>query len=261
MSTCLLKTNNLMDSVRGVTQIELKVDGQNRVVTILGELHNHGFKCSKGRNISIYDYCIEREASNKNCMFILEYNSKEKHMDRIGSEIIQEVFSGSSSKVRSKCIGLDSRQEYITRDQQSVLYNEEDSYSRIYTPNIELTKKHYIEPYISKGLPKINNPDFNIEMGLYIKEIEAEFFKLNDKSKISQLDLKWLWCRVMDYYILNEIIKKGSVDEYVIVLGENHRRNITSQLENWDDVKILKNESGKTKHNCVETNELSTKCV
>ena len=261
MSTCLLKTNNLMDSVRGVTQIELKVDGKNRIVTILGELHNHGFKCSKGKNISMYDYCVEREANNKNCMFMLEYNSKEKHMDRIGSEIIREVFSGSSNKVRSKCIGVDTRQEYITRDQQSVLYNEEISYSQIYTPNVELTKKHYIDPYTNTGLSKINNSDFNTEMALYRNEIETEFYNLNKKSKISQLDLKWVWCKVMDYDVLNEIIKKGSADEYVVVLGENHRNNITRQLEKWNSVKILKNESGKNQHDCVKTKELSTACV
>jgi len=260
MSVCNIKDKSWINSARGVTQLELTINGSPRVITIIGELHEHEFSCGEGKSMSIYDYCLSRANSNKNCRFLFEYNqSMINQIHRVGSQIIRDVFVSKPNIVREKSSGVDIRLFYLTTEQQQHLYNNTSGFFRKYKDGTGSVQEDYIEKYKKVKLndPKISQ--YTEELIQYKNKLNL-LFKGFEKSKPGISDLQWAWCKVMDYKILWEISKGDDVTEFIVVVGENHRINITNTMSNWDNCIILMDVGGLGNESCVNTNKMKKIC-
>lgn len=265
MSVCNIKQSSWINSARGVTQIELNVNGNPRLVTIIGELHQQEFDCSeKGSSMSIYEYCLERAISNPNCKFLFEYNHENTHdFRRIGSKIIQDVFTSGENQVKSRSKGIDIRLSYITMCQQQHLYNDIAGFRSKYN-NIGKIREDYVKQYQTKikenPLSDPTESSLQDDLQQYIQSIDQDFKKYT-KEIPSLMDLRWLWSRFMDYQILWEISNKlDDSNEYIIVVGENHRKNISDTITNWKSVNILTEYSNNHAGECVNIKKLKGIC-
>lgn len=250
---CKFDLNKLIDSARGISQYIITDGKREKLITVIGELHKQDFKC-KGDSLSIYEYCNLRVSQNSKCMCLLEYNDNcDYDISRIGSTIIQEVFT-STNNIRTKTIGIDSRTDFLSALTQNRLYNTDMDLEKIDI------YKEYLHPFVSNK----KTIDCNKFLKKYMNRIDEKFetcIKEHKSGNIDVSNLKWAWLMVMDYNILDQILKNEEYDEYVVVVGENHRINIHNVLTEFlkDIVTVIKNES-KVTGKCVSTNKLKKKC-
>jgi hypothetical protein len=260
---CTINTSELIQSARSVSQYKINVGGgQKRLITIIGELHEMEFECD-GNSISIYNYCLNRAKQNDKCHFMFEYGPNVVDKSRIGSKIIQDVFTSGPNKVMDRSVGIDIRLDYLTRKTQTLLYNDDVGFYSTYSNDPTKIAKDFIDTY--------NNDKFKYkcnELNLYSKKVKDEFkyskerLKSYESDVYNNIDLKWAWAMVMDGEIMTNILKPDkNINEYVIVVGENHCKNIHNVIDTWskDRVEIVSHLKHEYKK-CINTKKLKKLC-
>jgi hypothetical protein len=256
---CKINTSELIKSARSVSQYKIKnKNGIDRLVTVIGELHEMEFDCN-GTSISIYEYCLSRSTNNK-CYFMFEYHPDSVDNSRIGSNIIRDVFTSGKNNVKKHSIGIDTRIDFLTRNAQTRLYNDEYGFEKEYGDNQIKIRNDYIQPFDKNKLLHANST----ELKSYVNKLNKKFTDcdehLNNHSTI--YELKWAWAMVMDYTILEKMLRPDDdINEYVIVVGENHCKNIHDTVLTWskDVVEILSNET-RQPDTCITTKTLKKQC-
>jgi hypothetical protein len=246
--------SELIKSARSVSQYRIKMDDDSdRFVTVIGELHENEFDCD-GKSISIYEYCLQRADSNDKCHFMFEYHPDVTDKSRIGSSIIRDVFTNKSNAVESRSVGIDTRTDFISRNAQSLLYNDESGFIKKYGNNALRIKEDYI---LSYNQNKFINNSGTYEMKSYSKKLNKKFSEYIRKSP-SIDDLKWAWAMVMDYTILDKMLEPNDqINEYVVVIGENHCKNIHDTVSKWSEQRIeILSHIHREPGSCIKTDRL-----
>ena len=281
--TCVDTTpDSGIKSATNVTQFELYDDVSKKLqmlVTVVGEHHEQTFQCGGENDITIYQYLKKRAVENKRCRFLLEYHPDlpQKEIAQIGTEVIRSVFSTSekvNDLIQARVVGVDIRENYITRDGQSLLYNEDQSFKKRYIDpmDIRAITEDFVEPFDAKRLkqdfPIARNCGNRRNLEKYLGYVTEAFNALDStKQKVNDYvyDLKVAWAKVMDYVILLQICSFGKeVNEVIVVVGEFHRQNISNALKEWSNCKMITGSDYlnevKSKNNCVRKKKLKVIC-
>jgi hypothetical protein len=250
---CSISNSELIKSARSVSQYKIKK--LSRLITVIGELHDDEFDCD-GKSISIYEYCLSRALSNNKCHFMFEYHPGVTDKTRIGSNIIRDVFTVPDDTVRKRSVGVDTRTDFITRESQTLLYNDNNGFVKKYGTDTFRLKKDYVLPYKNN-----KNNSKSEEVKTYSNKLKLLFDEYN-KRLPEAIDLKWAWAKVMDCTILDKMLESDDdIDEYVLVVGENHCKNIHAVITTWslDTVEIL-NHIYRGPGSCITTSKLKKIC-
>jgi hypothetical protein len=213
----------------------------NVLVTLIGEKHEHTFKCN-APSLTISEYCAKAVNSNRNCRVILEYycgneDIKADNPTQLNSDSIKNTYKLIKKNGREKQIlPLDYRPAFLTRCGQDNLYG--DGWKKYKNP--EKIIKDFIDPFW-KGLDKFSmkNPQFYSDkvrrfLDWYYQKIcsvfeEVEMYCKNH-TNIENIKRKLFdaWKLVTDYFIIRKILKKDNlgINEYILIVGEAHRVNI-----------------------------------
>lgn len=237
--------------------------GNQKIITIIGEYHNYDFNCVNNKDIS--DYCLERVKNNSNCSILLEY-SKHDDPKTIGSTTINATYKKLvKSKKQKHIVPVDFRTLFLTVNGQSKLYDEK------WIDNKKLTKnkilKAYINPFFNKAkkILKLNPKKYSSEsyrnIYLYIFNVIAPQFNfIRDNLSSFELaplqeELRVIWNKVMDIGILIHILKKDTADEYIVIAGNRHCKNIERMLDVdfHSEFKLVHSQS-YTENKCIQLN-------
>jgi hypothetical protein len=213
----------------------------NVLVTLIGEKHEHTFKCN-APSLTISEYCAKAVDSNPNCRIILEYycggeKIKADNPTQLNSDSIKNTYIQlKKNKQEKQILPLDYRPAFLTRCGQDNLYG--DGWKKYKNP--EKIIKDFIDPFW-KGSDKfaMNNPQFYSDkvrrfLDCYYQEIcsvfeEVEMYCENHEN-IENIKRKLFdaWKLVTDYFIIRKILKQDNsdIDEYILIVGEAHRVNI-----------------------------------
>ena len=290
--TCVDKTPDTgIKSATNVNQFELYDPSSGklrRLLTIIGEHHEQTFECGGANDITIYQYLKKRVLNNDRCRFLLEYHPAlpKREVSKIGTEVIRSVFSTSdqvNGSIQDRVVGVDIRENYITRDGQSLLYNEEQSFKKQYMDDMDVSAiiKDFIVPFdvqmLEQDFPISGNCGYRRDLEKYLESLAATFRdcssslealkKTMDVKRLndSVYKLKVAWAKVMDYVILVQMCSfEKEVNEVIVVIGEFHRQNICNAMKEWSNCKMITGSCEvnqiKSKNNCVRKKNLKVIC-
>jgi hypothetical protein len=264
-----------IESATNVTQFKLTFDKsennenvKERLITIIGEYHEHSFSCPGFHTITIHEYLKQRVFDNKKCKIILEYNPilKEEEIARIGTFIIQDIYkrdSASNKEIKSRVEGCDIRSNLITRKGQTDLYNKPNLKSRYSTKEIRDT---FVKPFFDNGgASGLNSQLQNLDetakknMRKYSAKLEKMLSDFDDKKNTSVLELQKIWAGVTDFEVLKQINERGPCDEIIICIGDFHRENISKVLSSWENTeKLSGSDTISDSESCVSATSLKT---
>jgi len=233
-----------------------------KIITVIGEYHNYDFNCVNNKDIS--QYCLERVNDNKNCTILLEY-SKYDDPKTIGSKTINSTYDKLiKNKKRKHIIPVDFRTLFLKSKGQSNLYDIDWTEGKYTNDKII---KLFIDPFFkhAKRILKINPKNYSLQSytNIYhyiIKEIAPQFnFIENNIYKFQieplQKELKMIWNKVMDIGIMIHILKKNFTDEYIIIAGNRHCKNLEKMLDTTfhSEFKLIHSQS-YSENKCIELN-------
>ena len=290
--TCVDKSpDSGIESATNVNQFELYDPSSKKLrvlATFFGEYHEQTFQCGGGNDITIYQYLKKRVVDNNQCRFLLEYHPDlpVQEISKIGTDVLRSVFSTSekvNGLIRERAVGVDIRENYITRDGQSLLYNEDQAFKKRYidTMNLSAIMQDFIEPFdverLKRDFPIPRNCGYRRNLEKYLESVTAVFRdcykEFNDTKTIDDVkklndfvyNIKVAWAKVMDYVILLQICSFGKeVNEVIVVIGEFHRQNISNAMKGWSDCKMITGSDDlnhvKSENNCVRKKKLKVIC-
>jgi hypothetical protein len=230
-----------------------------RLVTFIGELHNKSFKCNKS-SLSIAEYCKNATGRNPNCRVILEYYKDDDPL-RMGSKAIRSSFRAlERTGNKNLIIPLDYRPYFLTRKGQNDLYG---GGWKTYNTHAKV-RKAFVVPFLKhKSVFELNKNNWSEEseflkiyvdnMVMYFRNIDMQ---LAEKKQLDDIREKLVkgWAIVADYFIIREILKKDdNVNEYILILGEAHIKNIKRVFNkiNINFVSQIGDYQNGKKRNCV----------
>lgn len=235
-----------------------------KIITIIGEYHNYDFNCLNNKDIS--QYCLERVKNNSKCSILLEY-SKYDDPKTIGSTTINATYNKLVKHKKEKhIVPVDFRTLFLKPQGQSQLYDTRWSSSdNKWTKNKIL--KAYINPFFNKAkkILKIDRKKYTDEsyknIYLYILNVIAPQFNfISDNLRRFEIEplqeeLRLVWNKVMDIGILIHILSKDNTDEYIVIAGNRHCKNIERMLDVdfHSDFKLLHSQS-YVENKCIELN-------
>jgi hypothetical protein len=229
-----------------------------RLVTLIGELHNKNFKCNQS-SLSISEYCKNATSRNPNCRVILEYYKDDDPL-RMGSKSIRTTFRLLESiGKKNQIIPLDYRPYFLTRKGQNDLYG---GGWKTYKTH-DKVRKAFLLPFFKNTTVFEVNKNYSQEeseflrnylnnMLIYFKNIDIELTQKKNLDDIREKLVKG-WAIVADYFIIKEIFKPNNVDEYILILGRAHIKNIERVFNNFSLnflFQISDHQIGKNR-NCV----------
>ena len=289
--TCVDKDPGGIESVTNVNQFELYDPSSKQfrlLFSVAGEHHEQTFHCGGANDITIYQYLKKRVIDNERCRFLLEYHPAlpKRDVSKIGTEVIRSVFSTSekvNGLIQDRVVGVDIRENYITRDGQSLLYNEDHAFKKRYVDPMDITAiiDDFIQPFdverLKRDFPIPRSCGYRRELEKYLESVVATFSDCyssfvalkttGDVKKINDCvyKLKVAWAQVMDYVILLQICSFGKeVNEVVAVVGEFHRQNISNAMREWSNCKMITDAGEltqvKSENNCVRKKNLKIIC-
>ena len=255
----------------------------NRLITIIGELHMKEFSCQTENEISVSKYAIDRYKQNNKTKILLEYFIG-NDPSSILSIPIQEITKEFGNKL--PVIPYDDRTWWIGYQNQLKLYYEDSKNKLFKIKDIsnEFLLNTYVKPFFEKNREegfylnkyqydekeynflKINYYNYINNQFLEIhKNLTTDFkFKKGRGNETSQKMIKRksiikilreIWKNVTDFYILREIFKKDiNTNEVIIITGEAHRKNISQILKNVfsKNYTSINTQLNKDKDNCVK---------
>lgn len=238
----------LINSVSGLSQYKIG----NKTVTIFGEYHDETSLCG-GVNVSVAEWCEDRLNKNPRASVLLEYNENMDPVDlkTYGSAIVRYTFN-RETLLRSHAKGIDIRLDYLSMDEQQLLYHGTRGFSPEFANAYNLRKSP--GPILDHSVCGKYAPCLD----LYIKKIDDMFTSHISNGHVNLLTMQWAWSFLMDYRILWEITRTDApeTDEIIAVVGENHRTNLRDILAIWG-VESINEISGS----CINANEIKTHSV
>ena len=228
----------------------------NKLITIIGEFHDSKHNCL-GNTISIPEYCLYLASETPRITFYLEVN-KGIDIERVLNGCIREVAEAlEDAGLGDRIVKYDVRKDFIGLDAQQDLYSGDEELNRVCLGNLACFKRKYIDPFFRTKTRKINGQEVNIyeldHPGLYVKggkdylentfypSMVSEFTELSrglesGNFKIRREDLilrlRKLWKNVVDYFLLEEILRKDNpADSIVVICGEFHAVTINKVLD------------------------------
>jgi hypothetical protein len=245
-----VETNFQLESTTSFSQYIFK---DIRLITLVSELHDQHFSC-KDPSLTIDQYCKMAVMRNTKCKIMLEYNQGDDPT-RIGSHAVRSTYDTLKKAGKdNQIIPFDSRMFFLTPRGQNDLYGSGFSYYD--TP--QKIEDMFIKPFYEKWN---NDPalfslhgdyDKNIceyLVNSYFTDIKHSFehatssLKTKSPQEVNKI-LKDSWKKVADFFILRDILKNDTTDEYIVVLGDSHRKNIQQILSNSFTTQ-LNNKTGK----------------
>jgi hypothetical protein len=212
-----------------------------KIITVIGEYHNYDFNCINNKDIS--QYCLERVKNNRNCSILLEY-SKYDDPKTIGSTTINSTYNKLLKHKKQKhIVPVDFRTLFLKSKGQSKLYDIKWSLETAEKWTKNKISKAYINPFFTKAktILKLNPKNYSNEsyknIYLYILNVIAPQFNfINDNLDRFELDplqeeLRQVWNKVMDIGILIHILNKDTTDEYIVIAGNRHCKNLERMLD------------------------------
>jgi hypothetical protein len=214
------------------------------LITLIGELHKETFKCDEP-SLSIAEYCRNATEHNPNCRVMLEYE-KEEDISTWSDSTIKETFDSLN---KSQIIPFDERPNIITREKQYDLYwRDWSSFDTATHGDVYVyISTWYIKPFFDKVADKdltillparYFNPVSRGNLVSYYNFLKKSFNQIQTmiKSKQSIGDIKQQlqisWAQVADFYILKKLFTvNDKINEYIVILGEYHKRNIKNFIE------------------------------
>ena len=231
-----------------------------RLITMIGELHNVKFTCG-GSSVSVAEYCMMALQRNPKCIVMLEFGLQTDPRSVNSANIVETYTLLSQSNYTSQIAPFDMRPFFLTQAIQNDLYS--DRYNRYDHKGVF---DAFISPFYTKWRenPAIFSvsPDYKPEVSRYITEqyfgdmkttfdiIVAEV-NAGIPLKDIHLKLQHAWKKVSDYFVLTMLLRIDDKDEYIILLGEQHRYNIERILTTLPDILTLGKQSNKKQSDCV----------
>lgn len=241
--------------LEGAISLSQHVYNGRKALTLIGETHTDVIKCPRPRT-TVPTLIVGSLNSNPKARALLEFPPKatEEQVMRINSpNLVESVRQAKEDGVLSQIIPVDYRDEFITTELKDILYHRPDQLRRFTDRDVY---ERLVDPFYQKYRkfdldPKLYSPAiYNYLQRTYLFDIDVgfkEFLKHlrswpDDFEKFS-LMLKHLWKKVVDYFILKEVLKNDDVNEYIILMGEEHAKNLREILK-----KVTVQLGGETQH-------------
>lgn len=161
-------------------------------------------------------------------------------------------------------IPLDYRPLFLTRKSQNRLYG--IGWKNYKIDDHELVKQIFVEPFFQKNFLFQTKYNYSSSIGLCLqnyynnlltsfKNIALQLDKKECLNKIRSV-LKQQWAFVSDYFIILELCKsQDTYNEFIIIIGEAHRKNIQVVLNTFPNnviTQIGTLQKNKSNNNCVK---------
>lgn len=269
MSVIYIESDFYLKDITTFSQYIMNLDfskGDFKLITILGEFHNLEINCDKSKNkriITVDQYLLKNNLKKK---IIIETDEEyvkttENYLGSKNMELIINIPETQKEAENIEIVYIDYRYKFLVKEAYHRLYGNPDIISIL---NLKELYKLYIDPFYLNihNLTKIENPDhysplLNNFTKFYIQQLINSFDQLRNnikdwdimgniiikaknifgietemsiKNTIIQ-DLRSLWARVSDYFVIKEFFKLDDTKEYIVLIGEYHYRNIISFLE------------------------------
>jgi hypothetical protein len=253
MSIVYVNSKKYLKDILGFSQYIFKPDPNfenYKLITILGENHIEHYECNdvSKDTISVENFILR--TPNIKTHIVLE--TLENIKDVAGSYNMQNIFKTlrQSDPLKIKNIStafLDHRYSFIDPNYLYWLYYDNDKI--ISLPN-NIIIEQYITPFFDKIATlsqyyegEIYYPLVNIMYDNYLPIVDISFSNLlkaistiwdvtdiENKKKIL-FDIKNAWVKICDFYVMREIFKVNDINEYIILIGNNHSVNINEYFK------------------------------
>jgi hypothetical protein len=242
-----------------------------KLITIIGEYHNIVFNCKEDKpTLSIDKYMFKNDLETKIILetddTALKHTSSlniNRVLDAIKPDIKgEEEIEVEIKNKNIKILLIDYRYKFLTKIAYYSLYVEDiNKTSRL---NYKDFYEMFIEPFYKKinDYLDIEDPEKYSPMlfevrDFYVKQLYNSFnqtskqieewdtmtnfnvkytnvFGIEVGKPIKQAiieDIRSLWARVSDYFVIKEFFQLDDTREYIILIGEYHYKNIKSFLD------------------------------
>lgn len=244
----------------------------NKLITLFGEYHTVEHISKKLPYYKpLSEFVGEKLQENEKSKILLEFGPYTSTPDKIGSSNINMIYK--------KTIELNLIDRIIPFDFRFNCIDIHDYFKYILIPNpyfeklpTEVIYHKFIKPFFEKNdffanelvIRSDDNPHF---MG-YLKSeyypgiyrsfhfIHQELKKIQEKEEGEILDLYFKnmdeiriailtqWMKVADFFILKSIFKTDDIDEYIILMGDSHRKHLEDVLNQF--TKLSNKKDGST---------------
>ncbi len=235
----------------------------NKLITFYGEYHTLSHN---SRRLVYYkplsDFVAEKLQENKNSKILLEFGPYTSTPDKIGSSNINMIYE------KVKELGLNDRIIPFDFRFNCIDINEYFQYILFANPHfeklpLEVIDEKFLQPFFLKEelfkeklkSEMYEDPNFlNFLENSYYKSIKGnlqfiyvDMMKRKD-PRINSNDLYFKtmedirvvilneWAKVADFFILSAIFEKNDVNEYNILLGDFHRKNLEDVFKKYDKI-------------------------
>lgn len=268
MTTIQLQKKKDQSQLGTAVNLQQYITADNqKIITIIAEYHNYNFNCLNNKEIS--EYCLEEVKDNQNCRILLEY-SKYDNPKTIGSKTINSTYNKLvKHKKENHLIPVDYRTLFLKPKGQSDLYDVHWKKSNYAVSEII---KRFIQPFYQSAIQifSIDSTHYNYKSYLNIKkyitnEIVPQFnFILKNINQLAtnlsylQTELKLIWNKVMDIGIVITILKRGKVNEFILIAGLRHCQNLKRMLNTYfkSDFRFI-HEQERTEQTCIKLEQIT----
>ena len=268
MATIKIQKKNDYSQLGTAVNLQQYITRDNKkIVTIIAEYHDYNFNCINNKDIS--QYCLEEVNNNKNCRILLEY-SKYDNPKTIGSKSINTTYKKLlKNKKHNHIIPIDYRTLFLKAKGQSDIYDidwEKTNYTK------GKIIKRFIKPFYSSA-----KQIFDIDSNQYSKQSYFNIYNYINNvivpqfnfilDNIEQFDIKHLqeemkitWNKVMDIGILITILKREKIDEFILIAGVRHCKNLQKMLNTYfkNEFKFLHQQDG-SEGKCIQLQNTNDK--
>jgi len=257
------ETEQYLDSATGFSQFLYN----GKTITLIGEIHGKKWSCDKFPSMPICDYIVDAiEQDDSNCKVLLEYNRTENWMS-LGSEQLRNIVQGLIDIDKSdKIIPFDERNYFLGRNNHTLLYHKD--FNSLFVNNEEKRKKWIFYSYIDSFFSKSHS--FNVIHENFSKEIVylfEEVYRSSIERQLKELaehinsvypknytkiqkNLQYIWQRISDFFLLQQLLDNRYTDNYIVLLGDAHYKNLTFLLSQYTTQINSQVSSGKT--DCIK---------
>jgi hypothetical protein len=268
MATIKIQKKNDRSQLGTAVNLQQYITSDNKkIITIIAEYHDYNFNCINNKDIS--QYCFEEVNGNKNCRILLEY-SKYDNPKTIGSKSINDTYNKLvKNNKQNHIIPIDYRTLFLKSEGQSNIYDIDWNKTKYKKEKII---KKFIQPFykLAKKIFIIDSDHYKYDSYLninkYIKnDIEPQFdfiVRNIDHFDIGKLqeELKITWNKVMDIGIIITILKNGKIDEFILIAGVRHCKNLQKMMNTYfrNDFRFMHQQHGD-KGKCIQLDQTNDK--
>ena len=251
-----------LKDISTLSQYIQNIDGNYKLITFLGEFHGVKNKCPIDKKIiDLNDYITNiLDVKNISTSILVELD-KSMSESKILSHNLSDILKNKD--IYKSIIFIDFRNRFLTNEDIYILYSKVEilnnmSYENIVNkyikPFYEKIEEYIFEEDIDKlyyplvyDLYKVYLVELNKSFEILLNELKncylstenvntLDYFgsNLHVPKKIAVLmDLKQLWARVSDFFVLRELFKKNDIKQYIIFNGEYHYKNLIQYMDEF----------------------------